>query len=216
MGQDGDCWREALIRVLKAVSRAEISTRKSDTWSDEGNVWGWLRIVTQRKTQRESWVRTVSRVSIIFCWLQAKVFGCSCYGRMRRLGAVLTWPPRAASLSKWFHWVLSCLVILKAALQPWEDIVSFSAGDNESWIQPAGCIHLGFYSYYMLKMKHWLFWKRQLMWWSRSGSRPREWQYLLSAAAFVLRLVYSLREHCIDCFFSETSQDWASFSSWPK
>lgn len=216
MGQDVDCWREALIRVLKAVSGAEVSTRKSGTWSDEGNVWGWLRIVTQRKMQRESWVRTVRRVSIIFCWLWAKVLGCPCYGRMRRLGAVLTWPLRAACISKWFHWALGFPVILKAALLPWEDFRGLSVGDNESWFQPAGCIHLGFYSYDMLKMKHCLFWKKQLMWWSSSGSRPGELQYLLSTAAFVLGLFYGLREHCMNCFFSETSQDWTSFSPWPK
>lgn len=38
MGQDGDCWREALIRVLKAVSRVEVNTSKNGAWSGGGNL----------------------------------------------------------------------------------------------------------------------------------------------------------------------------------
>lgn len=38
MGQDCDWWREALIRVLKAVSRVEVSAPKSGAWSGGGNV----------------------------------------------------------------------------------------------------------------------------------------------------------------------------------
>lgn len=38
MGQDGDWQREASVRVLKAVSRVEVSTSKSVAWSDGGNV----------------------------------------------------------------------------------------------------------------------------------------------------------------------------------
>lgn len=38
MGQDGDCRREALIRVLKAVSRVEVNTSKNGGWSDGGKL----------------------------------------------------------------------------------------------------------------------------------------------------------------------------------
>lgn len=82
MGQDGDWQREASVRVLKAVSRVEVSTSKSGAWSDGGNVWVRLRTVTQRKMQRESWLGTVSRIGIIFCPLWATVSSCLCYGKM--------------------------------------------------------------------------------------------------------------------------------------
>lgn len=79
MGQDGDCWREALISVLKAVSRVEVSTSKNGAWSDGINLWVWQ---IWRKMQRESWLRTVSSVDMLLCWLWGKVFGCSCYSKM--------------------------------------------------------------------------------------------------------------------------------------